>query len=508
MIRKSEYFEQADMYINSELTLSELKDFEAQLAFDPDLADEVLLQKDVEMAICEQDIINLRCNLNQIVQNNTEIADLENIGAINAFNFNLAEECSSSKGFGQISAENLLNIGSSFPKIHLYQHKVAGKENIHQFYKEQFDSEIASNDDFQFNPMDEKLFSEVQCALEESDIAELRANLKQVAQSMPEHQYSSEEIENYIYDRMDDLAKVSFEEELAVNAALAQQVKLIREIDLAVAETDIMDLRTNLNKIQHSEIQSAASIEDLENYINNELSADQLASFEAELSSNYKLREEIDLIKNINKALAEDDVMRLRSNLQNIASQVAAHKQNERAFAGKFNLKRIITSTVAASIIILLGFSGILSKQDSSADIYQKFYTKYEIAGTVRSADLNENNTFAIALQKYQDKNYTEALNLFGQVIANNPENMASHFYSGVSLQETGKYSNAIEEYKTVMLNKDNLFTEQAQWYTGLCLLQTNDDKKAYRQFKKIAESNGFYKQKATDILKKMKYSE
>lgn len=128
MIRKSEYFEQADMYINSELTLSELKDFEAQLAFDPDLADEVLLQKDVEMAICEQDIINLRCNLNQIVQNNTEIADLENIGAINAFNFNLAEECSSSKGFGQISAENLLNIGSSFLKYISISIKLPGKK--------------------------------------------------------------------------------------------------------------------------------------------------------------------------------------------------------------------------------------------------------------------------------------------------------------------------------------------------------------------------------------------
>jgi len=508
MIRKSEFFEQADKYIDSELTLSELKEFEAQLAIDQDLADEVLLHSEVEQAICEQDILDLRNNLNQIVQNNTELAYNENISVDNSFNFNLAEECSSIKGFSQLTTDNLLNIERSFPKIHLYQHKVAGKENIHQFYKEQFDSDIANNDDFEFTPLDEKLFTEVQSALEESDIAELRANLNQVAQSIPQHQYSTEDIENYIYDQMDGDVKVGFEEELAVNNALAQQVQLIRDIDLAVAESDIMDLRTNLNKIQYAEIQPSASIEDLENYINNELSPEQLASFEAELCSTPRLLEEIDLIKNINKALAEDDVMRLRSNLQYITAQIAAEKQKERAFAGKFNLKRIITSTVAASIIILLSFSGILSKQDSPSDIYQKFYSKYEITATVRSANLNANNTFAIALQKYENKDYTEALNLFGQVIANDPGNMAGHFYSGVSLQETGKYNRAIEEYNTVMLNKDNLFTEQAEWYTGLCLLQTNDNKKAYRQFKKVAESKGFYQQKAMDILKKIKYSE
>ena len=118
------------------------------------------------------------------------------------------------------------------------------------------------------------------------------------------------------------------------------------------------------------------------------------------------------------------------------------------------------------------------------------------------------NKTFALALQKYENKDYTEALNLFGQVISNDPNNVASHFYSGVSLQETGKYNMAIKEYETVIFNKDNLFTEQAEWYTGLCLLQTNENKKAHKQFKKIALSKGFYQQKATELLKKIKYTE
>jgi len=54
-----------------------------------------------------------------------------------------------------------------------------------------------------------------------------------------------------------------------------------------------------------------------------------------------------------------------------------------------------------------------------------------------------------------------------------------AHFYSGASFQETGQYKNAINEYQMVINDKDNLFIEQAQWYIGLCYLQTNDSKKA-----------------------------
>lgn len=508
MIRKSEYFEQADKYIDSEMTLPELKDFEAQLAGDPDLADELNLHIEVELAAGENDIIELRNNLAQIVQNNTEIAYNENISVIDSFSFNLSEENSFAKKLNQISTENLLNFASSFPKIHLYQHNVAGKENIHQFYKEQFDSNLVNNEDSQFNPLDEQLFNDVQTALEESDIAELRANLKQVALSIPAHQYSSEDIENYINNQMDDEFRVRFEDDLAQNVNLANEVRLTKDMDMAVAEQDIMDLRANLNRIQHIEIQAPANIENIENYINSELSSEDTASFEAQLSSNIKLQKEIDLIKNINQALAEDDVMRLRKNLQNIAAQAASEKQNQRAFAGGLSFKRIISSTVAASIIILLGVTGLLSQKQSAPDVYHSFYSRYESTNIVRSADVVENKTFSMAMQKYDNKQYNQAIDLFGQVIANDPDNMASHFYSGASLQETGKYSMAMHEYETVIVNKDNLFTEQAQWYTALCLLQTNDNKKAYKQLKKIAESKGFYQHKANDILKKIKFSD
>lgn len=508
MIRKSAYFEQTDKYLNSELTLPELKEFEIQLEIDSDLNEELNLHLDVEQAMCEQDIISLRNNLNQIVQNQTESAYNENISVFDSFSFGLSEEFSSHKNSNvKFNPNDIFNFGHSFPKIHLYQHQIAGKENIHQFYKEQFGSESVSNEESGFTKYEEELFADIQNALEENDISDLRANLMQLSQSLPAHQYSAEEIEDYIYNQMDAELKAQFEEELTINPVLANEVRLIKEIDLAGAESDIISLRASLNEIQRSEFQAPASIEELESYINSEFSEEALASFEAELTSNQKLQEEIDLVKNIDLALNETDVMQLRSNLQSIAGEIASNKQTERSFAGRFKAKRIVLSAVAASLILLLGITGIMSRQ-SKNNIYQNFYTKYEATGIVRSANITENKTLTEALQKYNDQDYNAALDLFSEIIARDENNMVGHFYAGVSLQETGKYPDAIKEYETVIIDKDNLFTEQAQWYIGLCYLQTNENKKAYQQFKKIAKNEGYYQQKAQAILNKIKVSE
>ena len=510
MIRKSEYFEQTDKYLNTELTQPELSEFELQMEIDSDLAEELNLQLDVEQAMCEQDIISLRNNLNQIVQNQTENTYNENnISVFDSFSFGLSEEFSSHKNLNsQLSSEDIFNFEHSFPKIHLYQHNVAGKENLHQFYKEQSDSDSVIEDASTFSQYEEDLFIDIQNALEENDIFDIRANLAQIAQSMPAHQYSAEDIDDYLYNRMNDEPRVQFEEELTVNTSLAHDVMLTRETDLAGAEIDIMNLRASLHEIQNAELKSLAKIEDLESYINSELSEEKLASFEAELSSNLELIKEIDLIKNIDLALQENDIMQLRTNLQNIASKISNEKLTERSFTGNIKARKVVFATVAASLILLLGITGLLSRQSSQSQIYQNFYNKYETTGIVRSANLTTDLTLSAALQKFDNQDYDTALNLFSQVISRDQNNMVGHFYSGASLQETGKYNNAIKEFQTVIIDNDNLFVEQAQWYIGLCYLQTNENKKAYKQFKKLAKNEGFYQQKAQAILNKMKYSE
>jgi len=357
MIRKSDHFELIDKYLDSELSQAELSELESQLAFDSDLVEELDLHVDVQHAVAETDIVKLREKLNTIISNKP---DTDTISVIDAYSFELSEDLNSWESLNnQINSQSAQSIEHSFPKMHLYQHKIAGKEKIHQFYKEQ-DGSIPNKDEELFSELDEKLFSEIQNALEEIDILEFRANLNQIAKSIPAHQFTSEQIDDYLSDCLDYEIKALFEEEMMVNQSLANDVQLIRDIDLAWAENDIVNLRATLQNIQKSESKVTNRIEQIEGYINNELSEDQLSSFEAELAENKDLWDEINLIKNIDKAISESDVMNLRGNIQDIAAKIASEKQSERSFLGKLNARKVIYGAVAASLIIMLSLSTLI----------------------------------------------------------------------------------------------------------------------------------------------------
>ena len=53
-------------------------------------------------------------------------------------------------------------------------------------------------------------------------------------------------------------------------------------------------------------------------------------------------------------------------------------------------------------------------------------------------------NKLSLALHEYSQANYTEAINLFDQVLKADNSNPVSNFYQGMSYQELGKYENAI----------------------------------------------------------------
>lgn len=503
MIRKSEYFEQTCRFLDAELSNGELSEFKAQLEVDSELAEELNLHTEMQKALSEAEVISLRSKLARIVQNQP---DSDSNIRPDSFSFELSDELASLQNLDHsVYDEDILNFDHSFPKIHLYQHKIAGKENIHQFYKEQGQTEDTTENE-SFSPYDEALFCDIQSAVEESDIAELRASLKQIAHSIPAHAYSAEQIEEYVSNTMEPEMLARFEEEMGLNKNLAQDVRLSREINLAGTEFDIMDLRANLQEIQTSDMHSVYRIEQMEAYLNNELSDEELASFETELSSNEDLVSEINLIKDIDRALTESDVMSLRNKLKRVAGDAASEKQAERSFATKTKHRRILVASIAASLILLLGIAGLISRNTSQNEIYQRFYTTYQINGIAREASLSADQTLASAMREYDNKDYAAALSLFQKVIDADRNNVVGHFYAGVSLQETGKYNKAISEYQEVIAQKDNLFVEQAQWFVALCFLKTNEEEKAYRQFTEIAKQEGYYQNKAKAVLRKLKY--
>ncbi|HLN72811.1 MAG: hypothetical protein ACM3O8_09925 [Methylococcaceae bacterium] len=504
MERRPDNFTLINRYLNEELTEPEARELEKEIASNPSLAAELKFHLEVEQAVQEKDIASLRDNLNKIMHNQkAQNTDKEPIMS-EAYSFELADNLSSLNNLkANMKFDDIINFNHTFPKIHLYQHLLAAKENIYQFYKEQQDH-IHKKEIEGFTPADDALFEEIQDALTENDVLDLRANLKQIASNVSLYSYSSNDLQEYVDGTMDTELTNRLEEDLKIDKNLENEIQFYKEIDFAIGEKDVMDLRASLREIKESASIFNSGLEEIEGYLYNELNEIQLTIFEDELIHNKDLLSEVNLIKGIDQAIQENDIMQLRNNLKDIAEENNNKKQKEQSITVRFWHRKTAISVVAASLILLLGITGII-RYTSEDDIYRKYYTKYETAGISRSSSAVSDENFAKALQKYNKEDYQSALNLLEQVLSKDQNNVAGHFYSAVSFQELGKYNNAIKEYEIVIVDKDNLFMEQAEWYIGLCYLQSKDEKKAIQQFKKIADGKGFYQEKAVAILRKMK---
>ena len=513
MTRKN-YIETVDKYLSGELAGDTLEKFNTELAFNQDLAQEVRLQTEIGQAVSETGIMNLRASLQNIAK---QLQEEENdlMMEVNlqeqAFSFELSEELSSFKEFTQpVSAKDITGFSQSLPKIHLAQHNIAAKENIHLFYKEQQGQASQSGSGYELSPADEAIFEDIQAALAEKDIQDLRANLRQVAANLPAHQRTGQEIEQYNHLELSAQEMEDFEQEMLLNKGLAKDVELFREIDLAAAENDIMALRENLQAAYRTETSSLQRAEEIDQYLDGELAGNSLAAFEDELFNSPALAAEIGLYTEIDSAVKESDVMELREKLGAIGRQVAKQERQKRSFAAKAGSPRVVIATIAASLILILGIAGLVSKNHAPAggDLYSQYYSPYQAAGIFRSGDALVDSKLTKALAKFNEKDYNTAIGLFAEVLEVDKNNPVGNFYSGMAYQETGKTALALGAYQNVVSDRDNLFVEQAQWYIGLCYLQTDNRKKAYQQFKKIATSEGFYQQKASAILRKIEYLE
>ena len=105
---------------------------------------------------------------------------------------------------------------------------------------------------------------------------------------------------------------------------------------------------------------------------------------------------------------------------------------------------------------------------------------------------------------QYDAGEYAGAAVLFEQVLELKPELMAANLYNGISHYELKKYQTANNLLNKVIKHHDNLYVDQAEWYLGFCFLATEENDRARRQFARIASSNSFHRKDAEKILRKL----
>ena len=488
-----------DDYLQGLMNDDQSMEFEKQLQENSRLHEDLLLIQEIEASITETDINELRMLIKSVMNEKTNSS--EKLTA----QFNLAEEFTPEGFVDQLPLDrDIIEYLEALPKIHIENHQRNDSEVLHQVYKDlQKKTEIV--DDEEIFTMSDKWF-DMEEAIQEKDIMNLRENLKQIQTSVYAHNYSIEEMESYMEGTMSSNHLELFEEELTVNAALNADVELLFDLDEALSETDIFELRESVQLIMAKETSSSHSLAEIESFIYDELDDEIRDSLANEIYENYDLRAEINLIRELDEALAEKDILQLRDDLRRLSVEISVTE--EKSFI-PFNhisigLKRL--ATVAAVLLMILGSSLMIRFFATPSVPVSDMYNESPVAITsFRSAVADVNAQLLNGFELYNNNDFSGALNYFQKVLEVDNDNLAARFYAGASHQNLEEFGKAVGEYKNVIEHNDNMFVEQAEWYMALCLVRLSEKEKAMAVLGAIISRDSFYQEKAEVLLKKLK---
>jgi len=238
--------------------------------------------------------------------------------------------------------------------------------------------------------------------------------------------------------------------------------------------------------------------EKLESLIDGELSEAEMKQIEAEIGRNRKLKQEYDLRIFVDEALKDTQMTEFRNNLKSIARET----RNRRIPLLMPVRRKWYLAAASVSIALVSGLSALflLKMPTAPEDVYKSYYQVAKPIKIVRSVADNPGDTFNRDMQLYATGNYAEA----SRRLLRYTTNPAARFYAAMSLMETSQYREAETLLRTIANDSADLFSDQAEWYLGLCLLMNQNKQEAIIRFERISGSQNLYNDKAAEILRKL----
>ena len=180
-------------------------------------------------------------------------------------------------------------------------------------------------------------------------------------------------------------------------------------------------------------------------------------------------------------------------------------KEHKRISSRKESHFTRISLLAAAAMIALFCVFKVLIPLNDAEKLYNRFYEPMSAFSPVTrniNTDLMVKFTEAVTMYKYGD--YQAAATGFSDLIHQDSSSTVFQFFAGLTQMEVGNYSRASVLLSNVTdLSSD--YQKDAQWYLGLSFLKTGEKTKAISCFEVLTESEGFYKKKARNLLRRLK---
>ena len=226
-------------------------------------------------------------------------------------------------------------------------------------------------------------------------------------------------------------------------------------------------------------------------YLNNSLSDQEKKTFDALLKTDTEFSKEVAFQQSLQKVIAKEEYSRLKAHLQSF-------EKNKKTTGYKKWL-------AAASIILVLGLSGLWFLNSdtsiSSQELYTQNFEPYRnvIKPIVRGESNNDLESESFAA--YETKDYNNALVLFDKMLEVNDSEIIN-FYKANTLLQLNKTAEAITIFKQNKSLKGD-WKAKNSWYLALAYLKADDIESAKEQLEVLANdpNNSFKKNAIKNLL-------
>ena len=228
----------------------------------------------------------------------------------------------------------------------------------------------------------------------------------------------------------------------------------------------------------------------VEKYFRNSLNDQEQIEFEELSMNDPDFRQELKDYLLLYQGLEGLHLEEFKNKLKQWDSKIegSTEKDNSTNFKRLFSNKYFLFSAASiALIIIIVAYQYVICPFDTYNNLYE---APVAFLNEVRGTQSTIENVKKEAIQAYIDGKYKNAMLKFSQNLKENPDDLESLFYLGISQMELESYHDAVATFD-VLINKKELFAQSAEWFKLLSLHKTNDKKSAIELAKKIANEKG-----------------
>ena len=222
-------------------------------------------------------------------------------------------------------------------------------------------------------------------------------------------------------------------------------------------------------------------------YLDGKLTAEERQSFELRLSKNPELAEEIDDLKSLEKGLHAAGMEDLLAEMDRWESEMTSMQSKTQMWSRYYAVAAVLTLILVPAIWF---FS---SQKPTSEELFLAYYEPYEELLTSRS---NTSDSITVllndGLNAYNQGKYRECSDMLKSYLNLNPQDHKVALYLAIAQLEIDQKEEA--EANFVRAQQDPVFKQQAQWYQALSYLKFSESEKAKALLEAISSTGGHYR--------------